>query len=138
MHLNFTIRQKEGIWIFDLRGRVVDSFLRRAIETMTGGDALRVVLNFAGVSEIDADGLGTLMSCYARVVRLNGALKLLNLGPSHLKAMVAAKLATVFEVFSDEQDAVNSFFPDRAVRNYDILKWVQNRERDPGPDSSDQ
>jgi anti-sigma B factor antagonist len=41
--------------------------------------------------------------------------------------MVAAKLHTVFEVFSDEQDAVNSFFPDRRVRRYDILEWIQDR-----------
>jgi anti-sigma B factor antagonist len=54
-------------------------------------------------------------------------LKLLNLRPSHLNAMVGAKLHTVFELFSDEQDAVNSFFPDRPVRKYDILEWIQSR-----------
>ena len=129
MDLTFTIRQKEGIWILDLRGRLGDSeaILRRAILTMTGGGPLRVVLNFAGLSEIDADGLGKVVFCHAHVVRLNGSLKLLNLSPSHLNAMVAAKLHTVFEVFSDEQDAVNSFFPDRPVRRYDILEWIQDR-----------
>ena len=129
MDLTFTIRQKEGIWILDLRGRLGDSeaILRRAILTMTGGGPLKVVLNFVGLSEIDADGLGEVVFCYAHVVRLNGSLKLLNLSPSHLNAMVAAKLHTVFEVFSDEQEAVNSFFPDRRVRRYDILEWIQDR-----------
>lgn len=138
MDLTFTVRKKEGIWILDLRGRLGDSeaILRRAVETMTGGGALKVVLNFGGVSEIDAEGLSTLVFCYARVVRLNGALKLLNLNASHLNLMVAAKLTTVFEVFSDEQNAVNSFFPDRAVRRYDILEWIQNREMRLAPDSS--
>ena len=94
MDLTFTIRQKEGIWILDLRGRLGDSeaILRRAILTMTGGSPLKVVLNFAGLSEIDADGLGKVVFCHAHVVRLNGSLKLLNLSPSHLNAMVAAKL----------------------------------------------
>ena len=91
------------------------------------GGPLKVVFNFAGLSEIDADGLGKVVFCHAHVVRLNGSLKLLNLSPSHLNAMVAAKLHTVFEVFSDEQDAVNSFFPDRPVRRYDILEWTQDR-----------
>jgi anti-sigma B factor antagonist len=129
MDLTFTIRQKEGIWILDLQGRLSDSeaILRRAILTMTGGGSLKVVLNFAGLSEIDGEGLGKVVFCYAHVVRLNGSLKLLNLSPSHLNAMVAAKLHTVFEVFSDEQDAVNSFFPDRPVRRYDILEWIQDR-----------
>src|SRR5258708_23951622 len=120
MDLNLTKRQKEGIWILDLRGRLAmgdsEAILRRAIIAMTGDRGVKVVLNFAGVSEIDADGVGTVVSCYARVVRLNGALKLLNLGLSHLNPMVAARLASVFELFWDEQDAVNSFFPDRAVR----------------------
>jgi anti-sigma B factor antagonist len=126
MDLDFTKRQKDGIWILDLRGCLVmgdsEATLHRAIITLTGDGALKIVLNFAGVSEIDADGFGALVFCYAHVVRLNGALKLLNLSPSHLKAMVAAKLATVFEVFSDEQDAVNSFSSDQKIRSRDILE----------------
>jgi anti-sigma B factor antagonist len=122
MELNLTKRQKDGIWILDLRGRLVvgDSkvMLRRTIVTMTGGGTLKVVINLARVSEIDADGLGTLVSCYAHVQRQNGALKLLNPNPSHLNLMVAARLATVFEVFWEDQDAVNSFFPDRVVQSY--------------------
>jgi anti-sigma B factor antagonist len=48
--------------------------------------------------------------------------------------MVLAKLDTALEVFTDEQDAVNSFFPDRAVRHYDILEWVQEQEKRPATD----
>lgn len=141
MGLNLTKRQKEGICILDLRGRLVigdsEAILRRVIVAMTRCGALNIVLNFAEVSEIDADGLGTLVSCYARLASLNGALKLMNLKPSHLNVMIAAKLA-MFEVFSEEQDAVNSFFPDRAVRRYDILEWIQNRDMHPAPESSKQ
>ena len=38
------------------------------------------------------------------------------------------------EVFPDEQDAVDSFSPDRAARHYDILEWVQKREKRSAPD----
>jgi anti-sigma B factor antagonist len=140
MELDLTKRQKDGIWILNLRGRLVmgesEAMLRREIVTLTGGGAVRLVINLAEVSEIDADGLGTLVSCYARFPRHNGALKLLNPNPSHLNLMVAAKLVTVFEVFWDEQDAVNSFFPDRAVQSYDILGWIQNWDMHRTPDSS--
>ena len=61
------------------------------------------------------------------------ALKLLNL-PLHLSLMALTKLDMVFEGFTDEQDAVNSFFPDRAVGNCDILEWVQEQEKPPAPD----
>jgi hypothetical protein len=39
---------------------------------------------------------------------------------------------TVFEVFTDEQDAVDSFFPGRPVRQYDVLAFVQEQEKASG------
>jgi anti-sigma B factor antagonist len=97
---------------------------------------VNVILNFAGVSEIDADGAGAVVFCDARVVRSGGALKLLNLSPRHLNLMVITKLDTLSEVFTDEQDAVNSFFPDRKVNRYDILEFVEEVEKGPVPDIS--
>jgi hypothetical protein len=35
----------------------------------------------------------------------------------------------VFEFFKNEQDAVDSFFPDRATRPYDILEFVEEQEK---------
>ncbi len=107
--------------------------LRTAIVALAETRAVNVVLNFAGVTEIDDDGLGALVFCYARIVRSGGALKLLNL-PPHVSLMVLTKLDTLFEVFTDEQDAVNSLFPDRAVRHYDILEWLQEQEKRPARD----
>ena len=89
---------------------------------------LNIILNLAGVTKIDEDGLSALVFCYARIIRSGGALRLLRLRPD-LSLMILTKLDTVFEVFTDEQDAVNSFFPGRAVRHYDILQWVQGQEK---------
>ena len=38
------------------------------------------------------------------------------------------KLAIAFEFFDDEQDAVNSFFPNRALKRFDILSFVQHED----------
>jgi anti-sigma B factor antagonist len=137
MDLQLHQREKEGIWILDLRGHLMigdsEAILRTAIVALAEAGAVNIILNLAGVTEIDDDRLGALVFCYARIVRSGGALKLLNLSPLHLSSMVLTKLDTVFEVFTDEQDAVNSFFPDRAVRHYDILEWVQNQEGRPAP-----
>jgi hypothetical protein len=54
--------------------------------------------------------------------------------PLHLSLMVLTTLDTVFEVFTEEQDAVNSSFPDRAVRHDDILEWVQKQGKRQAPD----
>jgi anti-sigma B factor antagonist len=39
--------------------------------------------------------------------------------------MVLTKLSTIFQIFAEEQDAVNSFFPEREIKHFDILSFVQ-------------
>jgi anti-sigma B factor antagonist len=53
-------------------------------------------------------------------------LKLANLSRRQLELMVLTKLTTVFEIFDSEQDAVNSFFPGRAIKHFDILEYVRD------------
>ena len=131
MALQLYQREKEGIPILDLRGHLTigdsEAALRGAIDALAEARAVNVILNLAEVTEIDDDGVGALVFGYARISRSGGSLKLLNL-PSHFSLMVLTKLGTVFEVFTDEQDAVNSFFPDRAIRRYDILDWLREQE----------
>jgi anti-sigma B factor antagonist len=43
---------------------------------------------------------------------------------------VLTKIDTIFEVFDDETEAVNGFFPERAIRRFDILDFVQQMERE--------
>ena len=43
---------------------------------------------------------------------------------------LASKLATVFEIFSDEQDAINSYYPDRKLKTFDILDFVQKMKQE--------
>jgi anti-sigma B factor antagonist len=132
--LQLNERTEEGIRILDLSGSLIigdsEARLRAAIVGLAETGAVNVILNCGSVTDIDEDGLGALIFCYARIVRSGGALKLFNL-PLHLSLMILAKLETVFEVFTEEQDAVNSFFPARAVRRYDILEWIQEEENAP-------
>jgi anti-sigma B factor antagonist len=43
--------------------------------------------------------------------------------------MLLTKLETVFEIFDDEQNAVNSFFPNRDIKRFDILKFIQQQRK---------
>jgi hypothetical protein len=47
---------------------------------------------------------------------------------SHLELFLLTQPAIAFEFFDDEQDAVNRFFPDRALKRFDVFKFVQNEE----------
>ncbi len=128
-------REKEGIRILDLQGRLTigpsEAVLRAAVVALADSGTVNVILNLAGVTEIDDDGVGALVFCFAQGLAKSGAaLKLLAL-PIHLNLIVLTELDTVFEVFSDQQDAINSFFPDRATNHYDILNWVQQQEERP-------
>jgi anti-sigma B factor antagonist len=132
MDLQLDQREKQGICILDLDGSLTigdsEAMLRNTVFTLAEAGTLNIILNLAGVAEIDEDGLSALIFCHARIAESGGALKLLHVRPD-LRLMAATKLDTVFEVFTGEQDAVNSFFPDRAVRRYDILQWVQGQEK---------
>jgi anti-sigma B factor antagonist len=138
MGLQLHQREKEGIQILDLQGHLIEgtseASLRAVIGALAEGGAVNVILNFAGVTEIDADGAGAVVFCDARIVSSGGALKLLNLSPLHVNLLVLTKLDTISEVFTDEQAAVNSFFPDRAVHRYDVLEFVEEPDKDPTPD----
>ena len=41
---------------------------------------------------------------------------------------MATKLAVIFEIFTTEQDAVNSFFPGREIKAFDILEFVKTQK----------
>jgi hypothetical protein len=55
---------------------------------------------------------------------------LLSLNRRNIDVLVMTKLVTFFEVFTDEQDAVSNCYPDRTVKAFDILSFVQQMKKD--------
>ena len=89
-----------------------------------------MILNLHGVEYIDSTGLGSMVICYTTMQKAGGAMKLLNLNKRNIELLVLTKLSTVFEVFQEEQDAINSFFPEREIKHFDILSFVQQQEKE--------
>jgi len=135
MDLRIEEREKEGIRILDLQGNLLigdsESLLRNTLFGGAEQGRVNAILNFAGVREIDDDGLGTLLVCHARFRRAGGGLKLLTLSRVHMELFIFMKLEGVFEVYQNEEDAIDSFFPDRAVHSFDILKFVEEHSKRP-------
>ena len=135
-HLEISKREREGIVILDLKGRLVvgdaSNAVREAINQSRDEGKNRIILNLQNVDYIDSSGLGTLVICYTSLQRAGGALKLMSLNRRNIELLVLTKLSTVFEVFDNEDDAVNSFFPEREIRRFDILSFVQQHEREQG------
>jgi anti-sigma B factor antagonist len=134
MALEIKQREREGIAILDLRGRITvgeeAGVLRDAFSGLPG--AANVILNLRDVESIDSTGLGALVLGFTSLRKRGGRLKLENLNRRNIELLVFTKLTTVFEIFNDEQDAVNSFFPDRAIKRFDILSFVKEQVEQDG------
>jgi anti-sigma B factor antagonist len=132
MGMHIEQRESEGIVILDLKGPFTlgegDSQLRDRLAALHESGKVNIILNLKEVTNIDSTGLGTLVFGLARLRRAGGKLALLNLNPAHLKLFVLTKLALAFEFFDDDQDAVNSFFPDRALKHFDVLDFVEHQD----------
>jgi len=127
-------REREGITILDFKGRIAAgpeaTALREKVAEVTAAGKRNLVLNLAGVDYIDSTGLGALVVCVTGLRRLEGNMKLLNLNRRNIDLLVMTKLDTVFEVFTDEQDAVSSYYPDRKIKAFDILSFVQQMKKE--------
>ena len=135
MALEITTREREGVIILDLKGRITAGeeagIFRDAVEAVAKAPDARLILNLQHVDYIDSTGLGAMVMCSTRLHKTGGTTKLLNLNRRQMELLVMTKIDTIFEVFDDEMEAVNSFFPGREIRKFDILSFVQQMKKDP-------
>ena len=133
MALEIAEREREGVVVLDLKGRITmgneATSLRDKVAALHQQPGRKLVFNLAGVDYIDSTGLGALVMSATSLRKTGGDVKLLNLNRRNIQLLVMTKLATVFEIFNDEQDAVNSYFPDRKIQKFDILDFVQRIEK---------
>ena len=136
MALEIQQRTHEEVVILDIKGRLTlgpeATQLREQVYALAAAGSKNVILNLAEVNYIDSTGLGALVICATTLRKAGGDVKLLNLTKRNLELLVITKLATVFALFIDEQDAVNSFFPDREIKAFDILSYIQQLKREEG------
>jgi len=131
MNLEIQRRDKEGVAILDLKGRLVvggASLLREKVNEEVVNNHNQIILNLKDVDYIDSTGLGTMVICYTTLQKSGGGLKLVHLNRRNIELMLLTKLSTVFQIFGEEQEAINSFFPEREIKHFDILSFVQQHK----------
>ncbi len=132
MQFDLNEREREGVKIIDVDGRLVlggpATELRERIKSLQEAGTRQLVLNLEYCDYIDSTGLGTLVMTATSMQKAAGGMKLLRLNKRNLELMVITKLTTIFEIFNDETDAVNSFFPDRKINRFDILSFVKDKK----------
>ena len=133
MSLDIRETEREGVTILSLKGRLTvgeASSVREKVSEVLAKGCNKVILDLSEVDYIDSTGLGSMVICYTTIKKASGALKLVNLNKRNIELLLLTKLHTIFEVFSDERDAVNSFFPDREIKRFDILTFVQQHQEE--------
>ena len=111
MNLKIETRLVNGVTIVSCQGRIMfgeeanalRDFLKEAL-----GKTPQMVLNLSGVTYIDSGGLGMLVGVYSSARGAGADIKLTGLGQRMRDVLQITKLATVFQVFDSEQEALTA------------------------------
>ena len=103
----------EDVLVISLSGKVIGGpellNVKTAFENAVNQDVRKVLLDLGKVSWMDSSGLGVIVSGHTTLSRAGGALKVLNVTKKIKELFIITKLITIFETFTDEQEALASF-----------------------------
>ena len=112
MKTTVTTRDVGDVKIVELHGKITigagDLQMREAIHTAVNGGATKLLVDMKDVTTIDSSGVGELVGCYTTATHKGAKLKLVNL-PKISDVLTVTQLITVFDVFTNEKDALASF-----------------------------
>src|ERR1035438_6607930 len=113
MSCKAAVRHAGNVAIIDLSGRVTlgegCALVRATIKDLVQEGQINLLLNLAEVSYMDSAGLGELVGSYASITNKGGKIKLLNPQGRVAEVLNVTKLYTVFETFTDEATALQSY-----------------------------
>lgn len=112
MQLSINVREKQGVAVLDVSGRIVageecDS-LRQKIRELLAGNQKRILLNLGEVARVDSTGIGMLVESVIYTVKEGGHLKLVNLPRLVHNILFTHRLLQAFEIHKDEEEALAS------------------------------
>lgn len=112
-NLNIAERRNGLITILDLDGKIRlggdSAELHKELRLLVEKGERKILLNMEKVSHIDSSGLGELVSGYSTLLKNGGELKLFNLSDKVHGLMTMTKLLTVFDIYENEAEAIDSF-----------------------------
>jgi anti-sigma B factor antagonist len=111
--VEINVRRRSQVQIIQLKGSLrlgdgVEVF-KQAIEEAIGAGDTRLVVNLTEVPMIDSSGIGVLVKSMASAKQRGGAVKLVNPSKFASQTLRLVGVLNLFEVFDDENKAVESF-----------------------------
>jgi anti-sigma B factor antagonist len=124
-------RRFGAVTILDLDGELrrgeSRGALRDAIERLSEEGRNEILLNLAGLSAIDASGLGELLQSNVELNKGGGQLKLLHPARALREMLSITKLDNVFDTFESEAEAVAAFSMPLLDREGQLLSYEHAR-----------
>ena len=119
-------RRSADVTILNLKGRLRVGgnavALHRSIRSLVLEKKTLIVLNLAGVTFIDSCGLGELVASQVSVENKGGEIKLVGLTDALRELFTVTRLLTVFDVYDQEAEAIESFAdPSSRVRKSPLV-----------------
>jgi anti-sigma B factor antagonist len=112
MSFSAQVRQRGAVSVVDLSGRLTSfetSALRDTISGLLKRGQNNIILSMGGLSYLDSSGIGELARIYVTVVKRNGVLKVIGLRAKIEEILKITHLHQIFQEFSDEEAALQSF-----------------------------
>jgi anti-sigma B factor antagonist len=107
------IRKTDSVAILDLSGKLMGGpdadIFKDTIKQLVEEGYKNVIVNLQHVPWVNSTGLGILIAGYTTLKREGGALKLIHVTERIDSILMITKLGTIFESYSDEQQALGSF-----------------------------
>jgi anti-sigma B factor antagonist len=111
------VEEEGGVCFIIAEGQLLagegDSRLKQELDQLRGEGKFRVVVDFSKVPYIDSSVLGQLVHGYSTLKKEGGGLKLLKPSKRIIDLLSLTRLITVFEIYQNRQDAVDSWKPPR-------------------------
>jgi anti-sigma B factor antagonist len=108
-------RRERNIVILDIYGAISlgesKEKFARVMEDLFAEGGLNVLVNFSGINYVDSTGIGELVGFMNKFVENNRQLKILKPHDRIRRLLQITKLDTIFEIYEDEQQALDSFAP---------------------------
>jgi anti-sigma B factor antagonist len=111
--LTISDRRIGDVTILALSGEMLvddgDLALRQRIHELISEGRVKMLIDLGAVTHFDSAGVGMIVAKQKTVRDHGGDVKLLHLTTRSQRLLELMKIASVFEVFEDEQQAVSSF-----------------------------
>jgi len=111
--LEITLREQGDVTILDLNGRATiglgNDLLNAKLRQVVDSGAKKLLINLAGMTQIDSSGISSVVRTFVTMERSNGSLKLLSPLGRVKEVLAVTRLLAAIPTFEDEAKALASF-----------------------------